>query len=82
MPSMGFFLFFVLYVYLFVLIVQALLFVLYCTTHATQTSMPPAVFEPAVPTSGRSLTHALDREATGICVQNNTEERNLKLFGQ
>jgi len=28
--------------------------------------MPPARFEPAVPTSGQPQTHALDRAVTGI----------------
>ena len=42
---------------------------LYLTTHNThnrQTSMPPAGFKPAIPTSERPQTHALDRAATGI----------------
>ena len=34
-------------------------------THKRQTSMPPAVFEPAVPASERPQTHALARTATG-----------------
>ena len=40
----------------------------YCpyTTNATQTSMPPAGFEPTIPASERPQTHALDRGATGI----------------
>ena len=41
---------------------------LYLTTHNThnsQTSMPPAVFEPAIPASERLQTHPLDRAATG-----------------
>ena len=33
----------------------------YCTT---QTSMPPAGFEPAIPASDRPQTFALDRSAT------------------
>ena len=53
-----FFLFSVLYMYFFVLIILALPFGLYCTTHTTQTSMPPAGFEPAIPVS--------DRPSTGI----------------
>ena len=43
---------------------------LYLTTHNThkrQISMFPAGFEPAVPGCEWPLTHALDREATGIC---------------
>jgi hypothetical protein len=39
------------------------------TTHNNynrQTSMLPAEFEPAIPASERSQTHALDRAATGI----------------
>jgi len=42
---------------------------LYLTTHIThkrQTSMPPAGLKPAIPTSERPQTHALDRAATGI----------------
>jgi hypothetical protein len=42
---------------------------LYLTTHNThnrQTSMPPEGFEPAIPASERSQTHALDRAATVI----------------
>ena len=38
----------------------------HCTTHTTQTSMPPAEFEPAIPTGERLQTHASDRSATGI----------------
>ena len=41
---------------------------LYLTTHNThnrQTSMPTARFEPAIPASERTQTHALDRAATG-----------------
>jgi hypothetical protein len=44
---------------------------LYLTTHNThksQTSMPPAEFEPAIPGGERPQTHALDRAATGIDV--------------
>ena len=50
----------------FVWIVLALPFVLYCTTHTAQTSMPPAGFEPATPASDRPQTLAFDRSATGI----------------
>ena len=42
---------------------------LYLTTHNThnrQKSMPPAIFEPAIPAGDRLQTHALDRSATGI----------------
>jgi hypothetical protein len=35
-------------------------------THNTQTSIPSALFEPAVPASERPQTHALDRAATEI----------------
>ena len=35
------------------------------STHKTQTSVPLAGFEPTIPTSERSKTHALDRVATG-----------------
>ena len=41
---------------------------LYLTTHNThnrQTSMPPAGFEPTIPSGERSSTYALDRAATG-----------------
>jgi len=41
---------------------------LYLTTHNThnrQTSMPPAVFEPKIPASERTQTHALNRAALG-----------------
>jgi hypothetical protein len=37
-------------------------------THKRQTSIPPAQFENAIPTSGWPQTHALDRVATGIDV--------------
>jgi hypothetical protein len=43
---------------------------LYLTTHSihkTQTSMPPAVFEPRIPSSEQPQTHVLGRTATGIC---------------
>ena len=36
------------------------------TTHTTQTFMPPAGYEPAVPASDRPQTLPLDRSATGI----------------
>jgi hypothetical protein len=36
-------------------------------SHKTQTSMPPAGFEPAIPTSELPQTHVLDRAATGMC---------------
>jgi hypothetical protein len=42
---------------------------LYLTTlnnHKTQTPKPPAVFEPIIPASKRTQSHALDRVATGI----------------
>ena len=35
-------------------------------THNTQTSVPPAEFEPAIPASERRQTNALDSAATGI----------------
>ena len=34
--------------------------------HSQETSMPPAIFEPAIPESERPQTHTLDRSATGI----------------
>jgi hypothetical protein len=42
---------------------------LYLTTHNThkrQTSIPPVVFEPAIPATERLQTHTQDRTATGI----------------
>ena len=42
---------------------------LYLTTHnshKTETTMPPARFEPAIPASERPQTHTLDHAATGI----------------
>jgi hypothetical protein len=42
---------------------------LYLTTHNThkiQTNMPPAGFEPTIPTSVRPQTHVLERATTGI----------------
>ena len=56
----------VLYPYFFVLNVLAFPFRPYCTTHTTQTSMPPAGFKPAIPAGDRQQTLALDRSATGI----------------
>ena len=42
-------------------------------THKTQTSRPPAVFEPTIPASKRPQSHALDRVATGIgCITRST----------
>jgi hypothetical protein len=40
----------------------------YCphTRNRTQTSMPPAGFEPTIPASERPQTHALDHATTGI----------------
>ena len=57
--------FFLLYLYFFALTVLALTFVLCCKTHTTQTSMPPAGFEPAILASDRPQILALDRSATG-----------------
>jgi hypothetical protein len=37
------------------------------TQHLRQTSMPPDRFEPAIPTSERPQTYALDRAAIQIC---------------
>ena len=48
---------------------------LYLTTHNNQkrqTSMHPAAFEPAIPASERSQTHALDGAATAIDSIENT----------
>jgi hypothetical protein len=47
----------------FVLIVLALPFCPYCTT---QTFLPPAGYEPAIPASKRPQVHALDHAVTGI----------------
>jgi hypothetical protein len=60
--------------------VLALPFVLYCTTHTTQTSMPPAGFEPAIAASYRLQTLALDRSSTGIgtCESEEQSQRNTK----
>jgi hypothetical protein len=63
---MGFFLFSVLYLYSFVLIVLVFPFVLYCTTDRTQTSMPPAGFEPATQASYWPQNYTLHRTTTGI----------------
>ena len=59
------FLYFYLY-YFFLLIVLAVPFVL-TVQHTTQTSMPPAGFETAIPAGERLQTQALDRSATEIC---------------
>ena len=59
------------YLHCFVLFVLALPFVL-TVQHTTQTSMPPAGFEPATAAGERLQTHALDRSATGInCAEYN-----------
>jgi hypothetical protein len=42
---------------------------IYLTTHdihKRHLSIPPAVFEPAIPENGRPNTHTLNRAATGI----------------
>ena len=57
---------FVLYTHFFVLTVLAFVSCAYSTTHTTQTSTPPAGFEPAIPVSDRPQILALDRSATGI----------------
>ena len=49
----------------------------YCTTHTTQTPMPPAGFEPATPASDRPQTLALDRSATGISSPEVTTQSEL-----
>ena len=50
----------------------------YCpyTTNTTQTSMPPAGFEPTIPASERPQTHTLDRAATGIGLGSNPSLRS------
>jgi hypothetical protein len=40
------------------------------TTNTTQTAMPPVGFEPIIPASERSQTHAFDRAATWIGIEN------------
>jgi hypothetical protein len=56
----------VLHLYFFVLIVLTFAFCPYCRTFTTQTSMPPAGFESAVPASDRPETLALDHSVIGI----------------
>ena len=56
---------------------------LYMTTHNTHnrhTSMPPAGFEPTIPSSERPQTHALDRAATGIGIYIYTVETPYPRF--
>ena len=50
--------------------------------HKRQTSMPPAGFEPEIPTSERPHTHAVDRAATGIgnCVLRLLGVRIMNVF--
>ena len=53
---------------------------LYPTTHNTykrQTSMPQAGFEPANPADDRLQTNALDRSATGVGLNNFTDENRF-----
>ena len=45
-------------------------------THKRKTSMPPAGFEPEIPTSERPQTHTLDRVATGTGNNNNNNNNN------
>jgi hypothetical protein len=59
-------------VYYFVLNALHLAFCFYCTSHTTQTSMPPLGFEPAILASDRPQTLALDRSATGIIIDSLT----------
>ena len=49
-------------------------------THNRQTSLPSAGFEPTIPTSQRPQTHALDRAATGICIQSILQPEKLLLM--
>ena len=52
---------------------------LYLTTHNThkrETSMPPAGFEPTIPASERSQTHALDCAVTGIGLTDKIDTTN------
>ena len=65
-PGGIFLLYFLLYLYFFVMIVLALPFVLYCTIHTPQISLPLGRFELAIPANDRSQTLAFDRSATGI----------------
>ena len=52
--------------YLFVLIILAFCLFVLTVQYTTQTSMPPAGSELAIPASARSQTLALERSATGI----------------
>jgi hypothetical protein len=73
----GIFLVHVLYfilTYFLVLIVLAYAFSPYCITHTTQTSTPPAEFEPATLASDRPQTHVLERSATEIGMYFYSEE--------
>jgi hypothetical protein len=47
------------------------------TQHSQETSMPLAVFEPAIPTSERPQTHALDRLVKGLAVEEYDREETL-----
>jgi hypothetical protein len=44
-------------------------------THTRQTSMPSAGFEPEIPASERPQTHALDRAATGIGLEQSYDQK-------
>jgi hypothetical protein len=47
--------------------------------HNRQTSMPPAVFEPAIPASKRPQNHALEHAATGIGWEYNVPKYEFRL---
>jgi hypothetical protein len=65
----------------FVLVVLASPFVLYCTTHTTQTSMPPAGFETATPVSDQPQTLSLNRSATETGIRSpNRPARSESLY--
>ena len=54
----------------------------YCpyTSNTTQTSMPPAGFEPTVPASERPQTYALDRAASGLCNNNSIQFNSMGIY--
>jgi len=46
-------------------------------THKRQTSMPAAGFEPAIPTSERPHTHAVDPAPLGLAIVYNNNNNNI-----
>ena len=56
-------------------------FCLYCTTNTTQTYMPPAEFEPAIPASDRPQNLALDHSTTNRRIRSpDRQARNESLY--